>query len=130
MFNKKEGVEDQFHKVVGNSHYEKLWNHLDKRKLRDFGSTKHFFLLSTYKLNYVQPCCGRRKRYIILSNIIYLGYYSNGQTFTNLFDFQLGDYKRVMRNNNDISIFYIIYQVKQDRFQTCFYNGATSFVFA
>ena len=30
----------QFPEVVGNYHYEKLWNHLDKRELRDFGSTK------------------------------------------------------------------------------------------
>ena len=40
LFNKKEGVEEQFPEVGGNSHYEKLWNHLDKRELRDFGLTK------------------------------------------------------------------------------------------
>ena len=39
-FNKKEGVEEQFPEVRENSLYEKLWNHLDKRELRDFGSTK------------------------------------------------------------------------------------------
>ena len=37
---KKEGVEEQFPEVGGNSHYEKLWNHLDKMELRDFGLTK------------------------------------------------------------------------------------------
>ena len=31
----------EFPEVVGISHYEKLWNHLDKRELRDFGSTKY-----------------------------------------------------------------------------------------
>ena len=41
LFNKKEGVEEQFPEVVGNSHYEKLWNHLDKRELRDFRLTKN-----------------------------------------------------------------------------------------
>ena len=35
-------MEEQFPVVVGNSHYEKLWNHLDKRELRDFGSTNGF----------------------------------------------------------------------------------------
>ena len=29
----------EFPEVVGISHYEKLWNHLDKRELRDFRST-------------------------------------------------------------------------------------------
>ena len=38
----KEGVEEQFPEVEGNSHYEKLWNALDRRELRDFGSTKYF----------------------------------------------------------------------------------------
>ena len=38
----KEGVEEQFPEVVGNSHYEKLWNHLDRRELRYFGLTKVF----------------------------------------------------------------------------------------
>ena len=33
-------MEEQFPEVVGISHYEKLWTHLDKRELRDFGSTK------------------------------------------------------------------------------------------
>ena len=37
---KKEGVEEQFPKVVGKTHYEKLLNALDRRELRDFGSTK------------------------------------------------------------------------------------------
>ena len=32
-------MEEQFPEVVGNSHYEKLWNALDRRELRDFGST-------------------------------------------------------------------------------------------
>ena len=32
LFNKKEGVDEQFPEVVGNTHYEKLWNHLDKRE--------------------------------------------------------------------------------------------------
>ena len=45
--NKKEGVEEQFPEVVGNSHYEKLWNHFDKRELQDFGSTK-LFLITRY----------------------------------------------------------------------------------
>ena len=35
----KEGVEEQFPKVVGKTHYEKLSNALDRRELRDFGST-------------------------------------------------------------------------------------------
>ena len=38
LFNIKEGVEEQFPEVVGNSHYEKLWHHLDKRELCNFGS--------------------------------------------------------------------------------------------
>ena len=42
LFNKKEGVEEQFPEVVGISNYEKSWNHLDKRELRDFRSTKLF----------------------------------------------------------------------------------------
>ena len=33
-------MEEKFPEVVGNSHYEKLWNQLDRRELRDFGSTK------------------------------------------------------------------------------------------
>ena len=37
----KEGVEEQFPKVVGISHYEKLLNALDRRELRDFGSTNY-----------------------------------------------------------------------------------------
>ena len=36
-------MEEQFPEVVGISHYEKLWTHLDKRELHDFGSTKLFF---------------------------------------------------------------------------------------
>ena len=32
LFNKKEGVEEQFPEVVGIDHYEKLWNLLDKRE--------------------------------------------------------------------------------------------------
>ena len=35
----------EFPEVVRISHYEKLWNHLDKRELRDFRSTKTFKLL-------------------------------------------------------------------------------------
>ena len=42
LFNKKEGVQEQFPELVGNSHYEKLWYHLDRRELRDFGLTKYF----------------------------------------------------------------------------------------
>ena len=42
LFNTKEGVEEQFPEVVGNYHYEKLWNALDRRELHDFGSTKKF----------------------------------------------------------------------------------------
>ena len=38
----KEGVEEQFPKVVGKTHYEKLLNALDRRELCDFGSTKCF----------------------------------------------------------------------------------------
>ena len=41
LLNKKEGVEEQFPEVRENSLYEKLLNHLEKRELRDFGSTKH-----------------------------------------------------------------------------------------
>ena len=48
LLNKKEGVEEQFPEVRENSLYEKLWNHLDKRELRDFGSTK-LFLLAGFK---------------------------------------------------------------------------------
>ena len=40
LFSKKEGAEEQFPDVVENYHYEKLWNHLDKRELRNLGSTK------------------------------------------------------------------------------------------
>ena len=36
-------MEEQLPEVVGNSHYEKLWNALDKRELHDFGSTNYFF---------------------------------------------------------------------------------------
>ena len=36
----KEGVEEQFLKVVEKTHYEKLSNALDRRELREFGSTK------------------------------------------------------------------------------------------
>ena len=49
LFNKKEGVEEQFPKVVGNSH-EKLWNHLNRRELRDFRSTKYL----AYSLTQIQ----------------------------------------------------------------------------
>ena len=42
LFNIKERVEEQFPEVRENSLYEKLWNHLDKKELRDFGSTKPF----------------------------------------------------------------------------------------
>ena len=38
---KKEGVEEQFPKVVGKTHYGKLLNALDRRELRDFGSTMY-----------------------------------------------------------------------------------------
>ena len=41
LFNRKEGVEEQFPEVTENSLYDKLWKQLDKRELRDFGSTKH-----------------------------------------------------------------------------------------
>ena len=44
LFNKKEGVEEQFPEVVGNSHYEKLLSHLDRRELHDFRSTNTFYL--------------------------------------------------------------------------------------
>ena len=43
LFNKKEGVDGQFPEVVRNLHNEKLWNHLDKRELRDLKSTKTLF---------------------------------------------------------------------------------------
>ena len=36
----KEGVKEQFPKVVGKTQYEKLLNALDRRELRDFRSTK------------------------------------------------------------------------------------------
>ena len=39
---REEGVEEQFPEVRENSLYEKLWNDLDKRELRDFGSTNYF----------------------------------------------------------------------------------------
>ena len=42
LFNKKEGVEEQFPEVVRISHHEKLWNHLNKRELRDFRSTNEY----------------------------------------------------------------------------------------
>ena len=42
FINLKEGVEVQLPSVTGNSLYEKLWNHLDKREKRDLGSTKQF----------------------------------------------------------------------------------------
>ena len=65
LFNKKEGVEEQFPEVVGNSQYEKLWNHLDRRELRDFGSTKcffallHFLLLMGFLMSTVLPFTGQ-----------------------------------------------------------------------
>ena len=40
LFNKKEGVEEQFPEVRENSLYEKLFNHLDKREFHGLGSTK------------------------------------------------------------------------------------------
>ena len=42
LFNKKEGVEEQFPEVTENSLNEKLGNHLDKRELRDYGSKINF----------------------------------------------------------------------------------------
>ena len=51
LFDKKEGVEEIFLEVVGNCHYEKLWNPLDKRELRDFGSTKVFIANVIYISN-------------------------------------------------------------------------------
>ena len=42
LFNKKEDEVEQFPEVVGNSHYDKLWNHLDKRESRHFGWTKYY----------------------------------------------------------------------------------------
>ena len=47
LFNKKEGVEELFPEVEGNSHYEKLWNDLDKRELRDF---RRFIVLRRLKI--------------------------------------------------------------------------------
>ena len=41
LVNKNEGVEEQFPEVRENSLYEKLLNHLDKRELRGFGTTKY-----------------------------------------------------------------------------------------
>ena len=42
LFNKEERVEEHFLEVTENSLFEKLWHHLDKRELRDFGSTNTF----------------------------------------------------------------------------------------
>ena len=42
LFNIKESVEEQSPEDRENSLYEKLWNDLDKRELRDFGSIKTF----------------------------------------------------------------------------------------
>ena len=44
LVNLKEGVAVQLPQVWGNSLYEKLWNHLDKRGKLDFGSTNCFFV--------------------------------------------------------------------------------------
>ena len=44
-------MEEQFPEIVGNSHHEKLWNHLDKRELRDLRSTKlHFYIYKKLQL--------------------------------------------------------------------------------
>ena len=45
LFNIMEDVEEQFPEVRENSLYEKLWNHLDRRELGDFGSTKCNFYI-------------------------------------------------------------------------------------
>ena len=50
LLNIKEGVEEQFPEVWENSLYEKLLNHLDKRELRGFGSTKSI-TVAAQKLN-------------------------------------------------------------------------------
>ena len=53
LLNIKEGVEEQFPEVRENSLYEKLWNHLDKRELHDFRSTKSFsYLLIFFSGNF------------------------------------------------------------------------------
>ena len=48
LFNKKEGVKEQFPEFTENSFCEKLWNHLDNRELRDFkvekNIKKYFFI--------------------------------------------------------------------------------------
>ena len=41
LFNKKEGVKEQFPEFTENSFCEKLWNHLDNRELRDFKVKKN-----------------------------------------------------------------------------------------
>ena len=47
----KEGVEEQFPEVDGNSHYEKLWNALDRRELHGFGSTIFITSPFSYKVS-------------------------------------------------------------------------------
>ena len=41
-------MEEQFPEVVGKTHYEKLSNALDRRELRDFGSTKLIAVPETF----------------------------------------------------------------------------------
>ena len=45
-------MEEQFPEVVGNLHYEKLLNHLDRRELRDFRSTKTIILLTNFVITF------------------------------------------------------------------------------
>ena len=45
---KKTKNNHKYLEVVGISHYEKLWNHRDKRELQDFRSTKLFYECSTF----------------------------------------------------------------------------------
>ena len=95
LFNKKEGVEEKFPKVVGNSHYENLWNHLDKRELRDFRSTKnfnleknemkvyiwitekmtrHFLLISTFSENFKFCWSSEILSWVVLSGVSHKNY--------------------------------------------------------
>ena len=45
-----EGAQVEFPEVVGISHYEKIWNHLDKRELGNFRLTKLIAILRINKL--------------------------------------------------------------------------------
>ena len=53
-------MEEQFPEVVGISHYEKLWNHLDKRELTTSGRQiylSNIFPAKTLKLKVLAAKC-------------------------------------------------------------------------